>query len=270
VLAGLYLFVILPTVHDFPMLVVMFAGPFILIGTLIPRPQYNLATMLTAVNTATFISIQGTYDANFFTFINSNLAGPAGLLFAFVWTRATRPFGADFAASRLIRSSWQDVVLSASTRPIDDQRNLTARMLDRLMQIIPRLAATDERRHPSVESFRDLRIAFNALDLRRVRGRLRGEEAAVLDAVLDGVRAYFQHNLSRRSRQPVPPGLGATIDQALEAVALRGGDVAAQGTPANAGSRRQLREALHALVGMRLSLFPATLAAHPPEPQAAP
>jgi uncharacterized membrane protein YccC len=268
VLAGLYLFVILPTVHDFPMLVILFAAPFILIGSLIPRPQYNIATMLTAVNTATFISIQGTYDANFFTFINSNLAGPAGLLFAFVWTRVTRPFGAEFAASRLIRSSWQDVVLSASTRALDDQRNLTARMLDRLMQIIPRLAATDDKRHPSVESFRDLRIAFNALDLQRLSRRLAGDELAALDAVLDGVRGHFQHCLQRRSRQPVPPGLEATIDVALDRVARRGAAVAAVGTSPDAVSRRRLRDILHVLVGMRLSLFPATLAVPlPPEPE---
>ncbi len=82
------------------MLVLFFAVPFIVIGSLIPRPQYSLATMLTAVNTATFLSIQGTYDANFLTFVNGNLAGPAGLLFAFVWTRVTRPFGAEFAAAR--------------------------------------------------------------------------------------------------------------------------------------------------------------------------
>ncbi|WP_438392247.1 FUSC family protein [Caballeronia sp. DA-9] len=276
VLAALYLFVILPTVHDFPMLVIMFAVPFILIGTLIPRPQFNLATMLTAVNTATFISIQGTYDANFLTFMNSNLAGPAGLLFAFVWTRVTRPFGAELAASRLIRSSWRDVVLSASTRPVDDQKNLTARMIDRMMQIVPRLAATDDRRHPSIESFRDLRIAFNALDLRRLRRRLSEAELASVDGVLEGVRAYFQQNVERGSRQPVPASLEVAIDTALTRITRRGGAVqaeadAAQGQPGQVSPPgRQVRDALHALVGMRLSLFPDTVAsALPPEPEPA-
>ncbi|SAL55473.1 fusaric acid resistance protein region [Caballeronia sordidicola] len=276
VLAALYLFVILPTVHDFPMLVIMFAVPFILIGTLIPRPQFNLATMLTAVNTATFISIQGTYDANFLTFMNSNLAGPAGLLFAFVWTRVTRPFGAELAASRLIRSSWRDVVLSASTRPVDDQKNLTARMIDRMMQIVPRLAATDDRRHPSIESFRDLRIAFNALDLRRLRRRLSEAELASVDGVLEGVRAYFQQNVERGSRQPVPASLEVAIDTALTRITRPGGAVqaeadAAQGQPGQVSPPgRQVRDALHALVGMRLSLFPDTVAsALPPEPEPA-
>ncbi|MGA7812559.1 FUSC family protein, partial [Caballeronia sp.] len=216
VLGGLYLFVILPTVHDFAMLVVMFSVPFILIGSLIPRPQFNLATMLTAVNTATFISIQGAYDANFLTFANSNLAGPAGLLFAFLWTRATRPFGAEYAATRLVRSSWRDVVLSASPRPIDDLRNLTSRMIDRLMQIIPRVAASDNERHPSIESFRDLRIAFNALDLRRARRRLHGADRASIDQVLNGVRAYFQYCVERGARQSVPAPLASAIDSALD------------------------------------------------------
>ena len=63
VAAGIYLFAVLPHVHDFPMLVILFAAPFILVGTLIPRPQFNMATVLVAVNTATFISIQDAYDA---------------------------------------------------------------------------------------------------------------------------------------------------------------------------------------------------------------
>src|SRR5471030_2304618 len=279
VLAGLYLFVILPTVHDFPMLVIMFAVPFILIGTLIPRPQFNLATMLTAVNTATFISIQGTYDANFLTFMNSNLAGPAGLLFAglarllfmkvrkfansklagpagllfaFVWTRVTRPFGAELAAARLIRSGWRDVALSASTQPVDDQKNHTARMIDRLMQVIPRLAASDDQRHPSIESFRDLRIAFNSLDLRRLRRRLHDADLASVDRVLEGVRAYFQQCVERGVRQPVPTSLETAIDVALDRITRRGGAVhaeaaAVQAQPGQTAAvpGRQIRDALH-------------------------
>ena len=65
-------------------------------------------------------------------------------------------------------------------------------MLDRLMQLIPRLAATDDNRHPSIESFRDLRVAFNALDLLRVRAsRERRSISASIEHVLDGVREHF-------------------------------------------------------------------------------
>ncbi|PXW28565.1 FUSC family protein [Paraburkholderia caballeronis] len=272
VIAGLYLFVVLPRVHDFTMLVVMFAGPFILVGTLIPRPQFNLVTMLVAVNTATFISIQGAYDADFLVFLNSNIAGVVGLLFAFLWTRVTRPFGAELAAARLLRSSWADVALTASTQPIADQRNLASRMLDRLMQLIPRLAASDDHRHPSIESFRDLRIALNALDLRRSRHRLTGELPATIDGVLAGVSRYYAGCADRRARQPVPPALMATIDDALGRVTSHAAAttraVNAEGPAASTAlraSQRWLRETRHALVGLRLSLFPAA-AGQPPQP----
>ncbi|MFM0208262.1 FUSC family protein [Paraburkholderia sediminicola] len=270
VAAGIYLFAVLPHVHDFPMLVILFAAPFILVGTLIPRPQFNMVTVLVAVNTATFISIQDAYSADFLIFLNSNLAGLAGLLYAYLWTRVTRPFGAEFAASRLLRSSWADVALTASTRPIEDPRNLAARMLDRLMQLIPRLAATDDHRHPSIESFRDLRIAFNALDLRRVTARLGGEAPAAIEHVLDDVRQYFETCIDRRVRQPVPESLMSSIDAAVARVTAQGLANAGAPSPTSQTSARRLREALHALVGLRLSLFPATLITPtPPEPEAA-
>lgn len=269
------LLVLTPT-RELAMLVVMFAGPFILIGTLLPRPQFNMVTMLVAVNTATFISIQGAYDADFFVFLNSNLAGVAGLLFAYVWTRATRPFGAELAVRRLLRSGWEDVARSASTQPLDDQRNHASRMLDRVTHLLPRLGASDDHRHPSIESFRDLRIALNALDLRRSRRRLSGDVPDAIDRVLAGVTDHYERCVAANARQPAPPALLATIDDALRRVAGRnlpgaapaenGGEPAAPATPA---THRRLRDTLHALVGLRLSLYPAAAGQPPRAPDGA-
>ena len=229
-----------------------------------------MVTMLVAVNTATFISIQGAYDADFFVFLNSNLAGVAGLLFAYVWTRATRPFGAELAVRRLLRSGWEDVARSASTQPLDDQRNHASRMLDRVTQLLPRLGASDDHRHPSIESFRDLRIALNALDLRRSRRRLSGDVPDAIDRVLAGVTDHYERCAAANARQPAPPALLATIDDALQRVAGRnmpGATPADDGTaptaptapaaPATPATHRRLRDTLHALVGLRLSLYPA-------------
>jgi uncharacterized membrane protein YccC len=227
-----------------------------------------MVTMLTAVNTATFISIQSAYDTDFLVFLNSNIAGVSGLLFAYVWTRVTRPFGAEFAARRLLRSSWTDVALSASTAPLTDQRNLTSRMIDRLMQLIPRLAASDEHRHPSIESFRDLRIALNALDLRRSRRKLDGDVPAAIDRVLAGVSEHYARCAQASQRQSASPALLSTIDDAMHRVATRGLAQEAQSdapdaTPRVRLSQRWLRDTLHALVGLRLALYP-TLAGERP------
>lgn len=236
-LAGVYLFVVLPNVHDFPMLVVMFAVPFICVGTLIPQPRFTLATMLVSVNTATFMSIQSAYEANFMTFINSNTAGCAGLLFAFLWTLVIRPFGAEVAAGRLIRSGWADVVVAASPHAIAAQNNMASRMLDRLMQLLPRLGASDDRRHPSIDSFRDLRIGLNALDLQQLRRTLSEDLRTPIDRVLAGIRGHFEQCIAHRERLPAPAELADDIDHAL---AVDSGTRGAQ----------------HALVGLRLSLFP--------------
>ncbi|MBV8627928.1 MAG: FUSC family protein [Paraburkholderia sp.] len=277
VFAGLYLFVALPKVHDFAMLVLLFAGPFILVGTLIPRPAFNMVTMLTAVNTATFISVQSAYEADFLVFLNSNIAGVAGLLFAYLWTRATRPFGAELAARRLLRSSWNDVALSASHTLIADQRNLASRMLDRLMQLIPRLAASDEHRHPSIESFRDLRIALNALDLRRSLRKLDSDMTDAIDRVLAGVSEHYARCARESERQNSPPSLREAIDDAMRRVAARArahlppvtaADADAEPAPRALVSQRWLSNTLHALVGMRLALYPASSAQSPSNPEA--
>jgi uncharacterized membrane protein YccC len=259
VLAGLYVFAVLPNVHDFPMLVIIFAVPFLIIGTLIPRPQFNLVTMLVAVNTATFVSIQSAYEADFFVFLNSNLAGVAGLLFAFIWTRATRPFGAELAVARLTRSAWADIVTCSSPGAIEDQRNLYARMLDRLMQLLPRLAATDSERHPSVESFRDFRVALNAMDLQRAHRKLPADVQRAIEDVLLGVRQYFQYCIASRERQSVPSELIHSIDAAAAQVTrsnIAAAESDAPTTPGRTLGEKSLRDTLHALTGMRLSLHP--------------
>lgn len=245
VVAGLYLFVALPQVHDFPMLVVLFAVPFILVGTLIPQPRFALATMLVAVNTATFISVQRAYDSNFEIFLNSNLSGLVGLVFAYVWTRVTRPFGAELAARRIIASSWRDLIAAASPHEIESQRNMASRMFDRLMQLLPRLGGSDAHTHPSVDSLRDLRIGLNTLDLQVEREKVRPGLRAAIDLVLREVRLHYERCVAHGDRLAPPSALLAAIDSALDGTV---------NVPADAVQR----DSMHALVSLRLAAFPNT------------
>jgi uncharacterized membrane protein YccC len=144
------------------MLVLAFAVPFICVGTLTVKPQFYLGMLLTLVNTSSFISIQGAYDADFLSFANSNLAGPVGLLFAFVWTLIARPFGAELAAKRLTRFSWRDIVSLTEPATLAEHRNLGVQILDRLMQHLPRLAMTGQ---DTGIALREVRVALNLLDL---------------------------------------------------------------------------------------------------------
>nr|WP_180203753.1 FUSC family protein [Pseudomonas sp. SbOxS1]NYU03488.1 FUSC family protein [Pseudomonas sp. SbOxS1] len=253
VFASLYLFLVLPNLHDFPMLVLAFAVPFICIGTLTVKPQFYLGMLLTLVNTSSFISIQGAYDADFLSFANSNLAGPVGLLFAFVWTLIARPFGAELAAKRLTRFAWRDIVSLTEPATLADHRRLGVQVLDRLMQHLPRLAVTGQ---DTGIALREVRVALNLLDLLAYTPRVQGAPQALLRQVVAEVGEYFKACLKAGERLPAPSPLLMTLDRTRRALGGAGDDE----------TRLHL---LHALSGLRLALLPGVEfvgSAEPEEP----
>jgi uncharacterized membrane protein YccC len=247
VFASLYLFVVLPNLHDFPMLVLAFAVPFICVGTLTVQPKFYLGTLLTIVNTSSFISIQSAYDADFLNFVNSNLAGPAGLAFAFVWTLIVRPFGTEMASKRLTRSSWRDIVSLSEEASLAQHRRMGVKMLDRLMQQLPRLTITAQDTGIAV---RELRVALNMLDLLAHMPRVSAGPRALLRQVATEVGAYFRDCLKARERLPAPKGLLMTMDRARRSLTF---DAHILKADADDASRLHL---LHALSGLRLALLP--------------
>jgi uncharacterized membrane protein YccC len=251
--ASLYLFLILPNLHDFPMLVLAFAVPFICIGTLTVQPRFYLGMLLTLVNTSSFISIQGAYDADFFAFANSNLAGPLGLLFAFIWTLVARPFGAELAAKRLTRFSWKDIVSMTEPASLAEHRQLGVQLLDRLMQHLPRLALTGQ---DTGIAMREVRVGLNMLDLLAYTPRVTGVPNVLLRQVVAEVGEYFRACLKADERLPAPSGLLMTLDRTRRALNGQGDDE----------TRLHL---LHALSGLRLALLPGVefvSSAEPEEP----
>jgi uncharacterized membrane protein YccC len=242
VFASLYLFVVLPNLHDFPMLVLAFAVPFICVGTLTVQPRFYLGTLLTIVNTSSFVSIQSAYDADFLNFINSNLAGPVGLLFAFIWTLIMRPFGVELAVKRLTRFSWRDIVTLTKPATLAEHRAMGAQMLDRLMQQLPRLTITAQ---DTGIALRDLRVALNLLDTLAWLPRAHAAQQLLLRQVVDEVGAHFQACLKAGERLPAPKGMLMTMDRARRALNAE--------VSANEPARPHL---LHALSGLRLALLP--------------
>ena len=242
--SGLYLFAILPMVHDYEMLVLVFAPPFLLLGLLIPRPQYNMLAMLMAVNTASFVALQNRLGADFSQFVNEGLGAMAGVGFAFVWTLVTRPFGAEIAARRLVWAGWSDLAETAAGSRHHDQEKLAGRMLDRLGQLVPRLAAVEDRELAKIDGFAEVRVGFNILELQRVRWRLGSGVTTAINNVLEGVSRHYAERLAKRA--PVEPSdaLRAEIDEALD---IAGMAKASRG-----------RQAVDALVGLRRVFFPDT------------
>ncbi|MBC3476984.1 FUSC family protein [Pseudomonas taiwanensis] len=243
IFSSVYLFLVLPNLHDFPMLVLAFAVPFICVGTLTVQPRFYLGTLLTIVNTATFISIQGAYDADFLTFINANLAGPVGLLFAFIWTLLLRPFGVELAAKRMTRFAWRDIVEMTQSATLAEHRQVGVQMLDRLMQHLPRLSQTGQ---DSGVALRDLRVGLNLLDLLAYMPRVGPQARERLETVIHEVGAHYAACLRANRRLHAPAELLRSMEYARQGLALD-----------EKNDRGDARvHLLHALSGLRLALLP--------------
>ena len=153
----------------------------------------------------------GAYDANFLTFMNSNLAGLGGPALRVLWTRVTRPFGAELAAARLMRSSWHDVVLSAST-PADRRPAQSRRAHARPPDAADPAPRRDRRPPPSVD--RELSRSAHRVQRARPARAWRRKRAATCAAV-DRSRARRRARVLRTaasraaSAQPVPESLHA-------------------------------------------------------------
>lgn len=242
VIAFIYLFGILPAVNSYELLVVVFAPPFLLLGLLIPKPQYNMLGMLLAVNSASFIALQDRYTADFTTFTNESIAALAGMGFALAWALVARPFGAELAARRLVLAGWTDLAETAAGERHSDHERLAGRILDRLGQLVPRLAAIDDRDLKTVDGYADVRLGFNVLMLQQERSRLDRKSAVAVGAVLGGISDFYRHRASTGEATPPPALLCREIDQGLETV------ITAQADDA--------RPTIDALVGIRRALFP--------------
>jgi len=247
-----YLFLVVPQAHNFETLVGMLAVPYMGIGLLISRPGFNLIAMLLSVNTASFGNFQSLYDANFLGTFNTSLASVGGMLFAPLWFMATRPFGARVAVHRLIRASWKDLAQAATRGEAPQQGKLGARMLDRLGQLVPRLAASDDKL--SSDGFAELQVGFGALALQRNLGALRPPARRAVTRVLNGAAGHYRARLKAGHAMAPPEALSARIDKAMHEVAAQADDTAGHA----------VRDTLAALFVLQVTLYHAQ--PHPAAP----
>lgn len=240
VVAAIYVFFILTNVHDFGLLVALLAIPYLLMGTLIPQPRFTMVAMLLAVNTANFVSIQGGYNADFAAYLNGNVAGLAGVLFALLWTLLARPFGRRSAMRRLVLASWRDIARNAVGRTVAEHDRLRSRLLDRLGQLVPRLAASES--ESSTDGFTEVRVELSALALQRELPNLDDNQQRAVQDVLTDVAQFYQARLDRQAQHPDT----ALQDKLLGAV-----------RSLVARSDQAARSARASLMDIHVALFPA-------------
>jgi uncharacterized membrane protein YccC len=247
VIDNLYLFVLLPMVTGFEMLVLALAPTFLLAGVMIAAPATLMAGLGIAVYGASLLALSNTYHANFADFANTSIATLVGMAAASTITALVRSVGAEWSARRLQRAGWRDIARAASRRGAIERPALAALMLDQLADLTTRLAASDLRADLVFrKALRDLRVGLNVLELERESPDLSPEARTGLQAMLDGIDEYY------RIHAPEPPSdaLRTCVDLAISAAA----------------PVRQLAPMLMRLVCIRYSLYPDAPAYEEPKP----
>jgi uncharacterized membrane protein YccC len=190
------------------------------------------------------LALNNGYGGDFAAYANGALAMIGGVAVALVATKLIRSVGAAWSAKRLLHAAWRDIAAVAQTKGASDRAVLTGVIVQRLGQMMPRLASVSAGADDTaVALLRDLRAGLNLIGLHNLLGTLPPAAQQRMGEALSGIAAFY----SRNPRETPPQAVLAAIDAAMRSLAF---------DPARHG------EALMLLSGLRIVLF----AGSPPPP----
>lgn len=251
--AGIYLFALMPNVHDFGSLATLLAIPLLLLGTLAGRPQYAGTVILVAVQTISSITLQDSFKADFELFADIAISTVLGVIFALLWARLTKPFGTLWAARRLARHGWLKLAELAISGRRQNPADVASSIIDRTGQLLPRLGQLGDNGLALNDATRELRICFRLLELHELRLTHALEQR--LQPVLNGIHDYFIACAKTHRQLLAPPRLRQELDALLRAL--------------QANPTRIARSTAQTLHGLRLALYadaPASVCIQPANP----
>lgn len=218
-LVAFYQFGALPLVHDFGALVLVLSPAFLVLGLLIHDPKTMPYALPMTVNMATLLNLRSTYTGDFQSFVNSSVSIVLGVGFFIVMTRLFRSVGAELSARRLVRRAWTVIAEAAAGHGVLDRDVFTARMIDLLGQLAPRMAAVSSDSHlATVDLLDEIRAGLNVIELRRARRVLPETNAAALDRLLDAVCRHYREQAAHGRKLAAPAALREAIDASLARV----------------------------------------------------
>jgi uncharacterized membrane protein YccC len=240
---GIGLFGILPRVHDFEILALALAAFFVPAGVLMAIPATQPIGTAVAFITATLLSLQSTYAADFISYADGGLAAILGLAGAAAITAVVRSVGAEWSARRLVRAIWRQLAEIPHFLAPHERTVFAGLLIDRLGLLVPRLASVGKGNDlAAVDALADLRVGINMVDLQRDREAMPRRVRGAVDDVLFGIASHYAAQAAVGHVRKPAAELLRDIDRATD------GAVAVQS--ANA------RDVLLQLVGLRRGLFP--------------
>ena len=248
-----YIMFVLPAVHSYEMLVLVLAPVFLIGGVFMPRPATAGSALAFLIGVAGTLSLQDTGTLDIPSFLNSMMAQLFGFGAAAVITSLIRTVGGDWMARRMLRTARREVAQMTQSASAESLLTISARMVDRIGLLMPRLAVahpTPEARAVAVDGLRELRVGLHTAQLCGLQPALE-QGGVALGPLLQKLGAYFEGSEHRHGHAPA--SLLEKLDGTLRAVcAISAG---------SAGEARQ--QAAAALASMRRDLFPRAAAYQP-------
>ena len=244
-LAALYLFVILPRVDGYEMLIITLAPALLWMGYIQADPKRSPQALPMFSCFIVAMGFLARFQADFALFLNTGLAQLGGIVTTLAVTRMFRSANVRWTARRIVRANWADMAQLADIRRPFTPDRWTAKAVDRLGQVAARLAFVapgDNLR--AADGLADLRIGRNIIPLRRALSHVPHDVRHGLGAVLAGLTRFYRARWRHGQVESPPLALLGSIDHALWVLS---------GLPMDEFRRAALR----ALVGMRCNLFPA-------------
>ncbi|KRA01474.1 MAG: FUSC family protein [Achromobacter sp.] len=242
-LSALYLLGIMPAIHSFEMLALSMLPTAFVLGVFIARPASTGKAMAMLFGFLGTMALQDTNTADVVSFIDTQVAQCMGVATAAIIAAIFRTVSVDWSARRIQAANWKELATLASSPRAPSRHTYTARMLDRIGLLQPRLALA---KRPddlvAADALKDLRVGRDITELQRARRHLPMAEPTI-QPVLNSLAQFFKIRSSGRVQDKTPEFL-AQIDRALCSVAA---------TPQGPHARDR---AVVALVGIRRAFFP--------------
>ncbi|PWT88448.1 MAG: FUSC family protein [Proteobacteria bacterium] len=245
---GIYLFGVLPRVTTLEMLIAALMPTFLLLGWMAARPATARIGSMIAIFLSVQLALNDTYSADFTSFANSSVALMLGVAFTGVICGIVRLLGAEWIASRLLRSNWTTLAAVAESKSNQDRAAIASLMQHRLALLASRISAVPAEARRDAANLRQLRTALNIIDVKRMSNALSRRTTAAIEAFL----VHLASVCRTHTGGPLPDGLVVQLD----------GTIASTLQEPSGEGRDQ---ALMGLAGIRSGLFPQSPAYQPQE-----
>jgi uncharacterized membrane protein YccC len=241
-LAALYEFGVLQVVDGYVLLMLALAPSLLMGGLYLAPPAMRGLSVILLF--AIGLGLQSSFNPDFDTFVTTNLSVLVGSVIALALLGLVRAVRAEFVAWRILRAGWGDLAALAAGSQISTREGWSSRMLDRLSQLLPRLAKADPAEGLQLsDALNDLRLGVDVVELQETAKALSAAPVPEIRSFLGGFAEYFRGQ--KRGGPRAPASALLTQLDAVIARVLRADSPGVRMRAAVAGA------------GLRRNLFPA-------------